>query len=160
MSNFVRLILLMVVALPPLAAQSPPTGFEKPDHDIKIGVRSGLLRYDTEKFTVGAGSKVKLTLVNSDEMVHNLLICRDDDYATATVAAAAMMLGPEASKTHYVPNIPEVLFHTKAISTGQQDTIWFEAPKNRGPTPTSAHCRATRSPWSGSCVSAKWLKSS
>jgi azurin len=134
-SNFVRLILLMVVALPPLAAQSPPTGFEKPDHDIKIGVRSGLLRYDTEKFTVGAGSKVKLTLINSDEMVHNLLICRDDDYATATVAAAAMMLGPEASKTHYVPNIPEVLFHTKAISTGQQDTIWFEAPKKPGAYP-------------------------
>ncbi|MFT4516332.1 MAG: azurin [Planctomycetota bacterium] len=135
MSHFVPLFLLLVAALPPLAAQTPPAGFESPDHDIKIGVRAGLLRYDTEKFSVGVGSKVKLTLVNSDEMVHNLLICRDDDYATSTVAAAAMMLGPNASKTHYVPDIPEVLFHTKAISTGQQDTIWFEAPKKPGAYP-------------------------
>lgn len=125
----------MATALTGAVAQTPPAGFEKPDHDIKIGVRSGLLRYDTEKFTVGAGSKVKLTLVNDDEMVHNLLICKSDDYVTATVAAAAMQLGPEASKVHYVPDIPEVLFHTKAISTGQQDTIWFEAPKKPGAYP-------------------------
>ena len=135
MSTLARLLTLTAITLSSLTAQSPPPGFEKPDHDIKIGVRSGLLRYDTEKFTVGAGSKVKLTLVNSDEMVHNLLICRDDDYVTATVAAAAMMLGPDASKTHYVPDIPEVLFHTKAISTGQEDIIWFEAPKKPGAYP-------------------------
>ena len=129
------LLSLLTVALPSLTAQTPPAGFEKPDHDIQIGVRSGLLRYDTEKFSVGVGSKVKLTLVNTDEMVHNLLICRDDDYVTSTVAAAAMQLGPDASRTHYVPDIPEVLFHTKAISTGQQDTIWFEAPTKAGAYP-------------------------
>jgi azurin len=134
-SHFARFLPLLVVALPTLAAQTPPAGFGQPDHDIKIGVRSGLLRYDTERFSVGVGSKVKLTLVNTDEMVHNLLICCDDDYATSTVAAAAMMLGADASKTHYAPDIPEVLFHTKAISTGQQDTIWFEAPTKPGAYP-------------------------
>lgn len=129
------LLLMFAVFQVPLAAQNPPAGFEKTDHDIEIGVRSGLLRYDTEKFAVGIGSKVKLTLNNSDEMQHNLLILRPGEEAMARVIVASIQLGPEASKKHYVPDLPDVLFHTKVISLGQKDTIWFEAPKVAGDYP-------------------------
>lgn len=115
-----------------LAAQEPPAGFGKPDHVIEIGVLPGQLRYDQEKFTVGAGQKVQLTLTNTDEMQHNLLILKPGEAAVAKVAAAAIQLGPDASKQHYVPDIPEVLHHTKAISLGEKDTIWFVAPKEVG----------------------------
>lgn len=130
-------MLLLIVAgfQTPLAAQTPPAGFENPAHDIQIGVRPGLLRYDKEKFQVGIGSKVKLTLSNTDEMQHNLLILRPGEEAIARVAGAAFQLGAEASAKHHVPDSPDVLFHTKVISLGEQDTIWFEAPKVAGDYP-------------------------
>lgn len=128
-------LLLLIVTATPTAAQEAPADFGKPDHEIRIGVLPGVMRYDQEKFTVGLGSKVKLTLVNTDEMQHNLLICALGEDVIPDVAAASMMLGAEASDKHYVPDIKEVLFHTKAISLGQEDTIWFEAPKVPGAYP-------------------------
>ena len=136
MTHTACLSLLILAAGPAsLAAQSPPAGFEKPDHEIQIGVLSGLLRYDKEKFSVGAGSKVKLTLKNTDEMQHNLLILKPGEEVVARIAAAAFQLGAEASERHHVPDSPDVLFHTKVISLGEQDTIWFTAPTVAGDYP-------------------------
>lgn len=129
------LFLASAILAGPLAAQKPPAGFEKPDHEIRIGVRPGVMRYDTEKFAVGLGSKVKLTLVNTDEMQHNLLICRSGEDVAAKVAGASLMLGADASKKQYVPDTPDVLWHTKVVSLGEEDTIWFEAPKVAGNYP-------------------------
>ncbi len=75
----VSVFLLAVVAVPgaaDLVAQQVPDGFARVDHDIRIGVLPGRLRFDLEAFAVGPGSKVKLTFVNVDEMQHNLLICK------------------------------------------------------------------------------------
>ena len=127
--------LFLIISASPLTAQKAPADFGKPDHEIRIGVLPGVMRYDKESFSVGIGSKVKLTLVNTDEMQHNLLICAQGDDVIPDVAAASMMLGADASSKHYVPDIKEVLFHTKAISLGQEDTIWFEAPKTPGAYP-------------------------
>lgn len=118
-----------------LVAQAPPSGFGTPDHEIEIGVVSGVLRFDKETFSVGAGSKVKLTLKNTDEMQHNLLILKPGEEVVARIAAAAFQLGAEASKKNYVPDSPDVLFHTKVVSLGEQDTIWFQAPKVAGSYP-------------------------
>ena len=129
-SHLLASLALGAAALP--AQQSPPPGFEAPDHEIVIGVRPALLRYDTERFAVRPGSKVKLTLVNGDEMQHNLLICVPGDGVTQKVGMAALQLGAEATAKHFVPGLPEVLWHTRAILPGEQDTIWFTAPTEPG----------------------------
>ena len=105
------------------------------DHDITIGVRPGLLRYDIESFTVAPSSQVKLTLTNNDSMQHNLLVCRSGEGVARRVGLAAAKLGPTASDKQFVPASPDVLFHTRAILPGQSDTIRFEAPAEAGDYP-------------------------
>ena len=146
MARLVTIAVLVMLAGPfcPLNAQKPtsrpavsrpPAGFSKVDHDIRIGVLPGRLRYDKESFTVEPGSKVKLTLINVDSMQHNLLICVPGKSTLAKVAMAAAALGAKASDVHFVPKMPEVLFATRAIFPGKADVIWFRAPEKPGQYP-------------------------
>lgn len=133
-SNFAQSCILAATAAT-LGAQAAPPGFDTPDHDIRIGVLPGQLRYDKERFSVKPSSKVKLTLANTDSMQHNLLILRKGDGVRTRVAAAAQALGATASEKQFVPDSSDVLFHTKAIFLDQSDTIWFRAPKEPGDYP-------------------------
>ena len=114
------------------AAQSPPAGFEQVDFEIELGVLPGQLRFDKEQLSVRPGSRVKLTLANTDAMQHNFVLCARGDGVAARVAAATLQLGAAASEKHYVPDMDEVLASTKAIFLDQQDTIWFRAPAEPG----------------------------
>jgi azurin len=118
-----------------LAAQAAPEGFEAVDHEIELGVLPGQLRFDKEALAVTPGSKVKLTLVNTDAMQHNFVLCKRGAGVTAKVAAATLQLGAKASEMHYVPELDEVLESTKAIFLDQRDTIWFRAPEVAGDYP-------------------------
>ena len=124
---------LLLAVLP--AQGAPPPGFENPDHEIAIGVLPARLRYDTERFAVRPGSKVRLTLVNNDAMQHNLLILRRGDGVKQRVAALALKLGADAMAKDFVPDTPDVLFHTRAILPDERDTIWFVAPEEPGEYP-------------------------
>jgi plastocyanin len=43
---------------------------------VSVGTLHGQLRYSPEVFGVKPGSKISLTLKNSDEMIHNLVLVR------------------------------------------------------------------------------------
>ncbi|MGC6487622.1 MAG: PA14 domain-containing protein [Planctomycetota bacterium] len=116
-------------------AQSPPEGFAEVDFDIALGVLPGQLRFDRELLSVTPGSKVKLTLNNTDAMQHNFVLCVRGEGVAARVAAATLRLGAAASEKHYVPDSDEVLASTKAIFLDQSDTIWFRAPGEPGDYP-------------------------
>ena len=127
---------LMLAALSgALFAQAPPAGFDVVDHEIELGVLPGQLRFDKETLAVAPGSKVKLTLVNTDAMQHNFVLCKRGDGVAAKVAAATLQLGAKASELHYVPPVDDVLTSTKAIFLDQRDTIWFRAPEVAGDYP-------------------------
>ncbi len=125
---------LVICAALSAQKQAPP-GFEQVDYQIRIGTRAGQLRYDKEQFVVRPGSKVALTLVNADGMQHNLLILRPGKDITQKVGMLAMRMGASAADKHFVPDTPDVLFHTVAILPGKSDTIWFVAPSKRGAYP-------------------------
>ena len=129
-----RLCIAALLAVP-LSAQAPPAGFEQVDHDIELGVLPGQLRFDKERLSVAPGSKVKLTLVNTDAMQHNFVLCRRGEGVAAKVAAATLQLGARASEKHYVPDLDEVLVGSKAIYLDQRDTVWFVAPAEAGDYP-------------------------
>lgn len=130
--------LVAIALLNPVAAQDAPkapAGFDKVDHVIKIGTLNGRLRFDKETFKVNPGSKVKLTLVNNDAMQHNLLILRPGKNIATKIGTMAMLLGDQAADKQFVPESPNVLFHTAAILPGKTDTIWFVAPEKVGAYP-------------------------
>ncbi len=103
--------------------------------EVKIGTLHGQLKYDVEEFQVKPGATVRLTLSNTDEMQHNLLILTPGEKKSLEVAQKAWALGADAIKKQFVPDGPDVLFHTRVVDPQQSDTITFNAPEKEGDYP-------------------------
>ncbi len=103
--------------------------------EVKIGTLHGQLKYDVEEFQVKPGAAVRLTLSNTDEMQHNLLILTPGENKPMEVAQKAWALGAEAIKKQFVPDGADVLFHTRVVDPQQSDTITFTAPEKEGDYP-------------------------
>ncbi|MFT3947114.1 MAG: plastocyanin/azurin family copper-binding protein [Agriterribacter sp.] len=121
---------------------APPTGkhvIKQPaawktgaERTVKLGTVPGL-KYDLETITVKANAKVKLVFNNNDDMLHNMVITKPE--AADRVGEAAMKLGLNGEKAWYVPDSPDVLFHTKLLGPSETETIFFTAPDKPGKYP-------------------------
>jgi azurin len=100
--------------------------------DVKIGTLHGQLKFDVEQFQVKPGATVRLTLRNTDEMQHNLLILVPGEGKPMEVAQKAWALGADAVKKNWAPDSPDVLFHTRIVDPQGSDTITFVAPEKEG----------------------------
>lgn len=106
-----------------------PASWEKADKSITLSTLPGL-KYDQTLITVKAGSKVKLTFYNNDDMPHNMVIVAPG--AADIVGKAAMDLGLKGPDVDYVPASSKVLHHTKLMPPGSTETIYFVAPGTAG----------------------------
>ncbi len=100
-----------------------------PDRSIVVGTKPGL-KFDIETITVKAGSKIKLTFNNDDDMLHNFVIT--DIGAGNTVGQLALELGINGQRLNFIPATPKVLFHTLMLQPGKSETIFFTAPDKPG----------------------------
>jgi azurin len=120
-------------AAPPRSAKRvtrmPADWAGKPDQSIVLSTLPGM-RYDQTTITVKAGSKVKLTFYNNDDMPHNIVFTPPG--GADEVGKAAMNLGLKGQALEYVPNSPKVLHHTRLIGPGASETIYFTAPATPG----------------------------
>jgi azurin len=101
----------------------------KVDQSLSLGTKPGL-KFNLNNLQVKAGSKVKLTFNNNDDMLHNLLIVKPN--TVDKVGNAAFNLGLDAEKMAYVPELEEVLFHTWILQPESSETIYFTAPSTPG----------------------------
>jgi azurin len=99
------------------------------DETLSVGTLPGL-KYDTPLLTTKAGTHVRLVLKNNDEMLHNLVITLPGK--ANTVGAAAMELGLDGLARNYVPDSPDVLYHTALLQPGTSEAIFFTAPEQPG----------------------------
>ena len=97
--------------------------------NILLETKPGM-RFAQEMLTVKAGQKVKLTFRNPDDMQHNFVLTsgRKGD----AVGKKAATLGLKGLAMAYVPDMKEVLYHTKLVEPETEDVIYFEAPSERG----------------------------
>ncbi|MES2730337.1 MAG: plastocyanin/azurin family copper-binding protein [Bacteroidota bacterium] len=109
--------------------EQPADWTNGPDAALVIGTKPGL-KFDKTELTVKAGSKIKLTFNNSDDMLHNLVLVQPGQ--AVEVGNAAMKLGLGGEKLNYIPNTAKVLHHTKLMQPGTSDTIYFVAPTKPG----------------------------
>ncbi|QMW01750.1 plastocyanin/azurin family copper-binding protein [Spirosoma foliorum] len=100
-----------------------------PDQSITIGTKPGL-KFDIDKVEVKAGSRLKLVFNNNDDMLHNCVITKPG--AANAVGDAALRLNLNGPKMNYVPNSPNVLFHTNILQPETSETIYFLAPTEPG----------------------------
>ena len=99
------------------------------DRTILLGTLPGM-KFDTPLLTVAAGSNVRLVFRNSDDMLHNFVLCAPG--RGEAVGAAALALGLEGPAKSYVPESADVLYHTALIQPEASDTIFFTAPTAPG----------------------------
>lgn len=125
--------MLAVPPTAPLGAQDRAA--QNPVFKLDMGVQPGRLRFAIEEFTVEPGAQVELTLRNNDEMMHNLLICKRGKASLDKVAAASLALGARGMEQDFVPQVPEVLWHTKVLMPGKREVLRFRAPTEAGDYP-------------------------
>ncbi len=107
----------------------PATWTNGPDQTIVIGTRPGL-KFDIDKVEVKAGSRLKLVFNNNDDMLHNCVIVKPG--MANPVGDLALRLNLNGPKLNYVPNSPNVLFHTNILQPETSESIYFVAPAAPG----------------------------
>ncbi|WP_018618606.1 plastocyanin/azurin family copper-binding protein [Spirosoma luteum] len=100
-----------------------------PDQTLTIGTKPGL-KFDTDKLEVKAGSRIKLVFNNNDDMLHNFVVTKPGE--ANSVGEAALKLNLNGPKMNYVPNTPDVLYHTNILQPESAETIYFVAPTTPG----------------------------
>nr|WP_229235970.1 plastocyanin/azurin family copper-binding protein [Dyadobacter tibetensis] len=107
-----------------------PANWKKgPDQVITLGTIPGL-KFDTSELQVKAGSKIKLVFNNNDDMLHNLVITLPGK--ANAVGEAGLGLGLKGSEMGYVPDSPDVLYHTFIVEPEKSEAIYFVAPTTPG----------------------------
>lgn len=106
-----------------------PASWSKVDQSIIISTLPGL-RYDQKMLTVKAGSKIKLTFYNNDDMPHNIAIVKPG--TADVVGKMALNMGLEGSAKGYIPNTDKVMHHSRLMPPGTSESLYFEAPTEAG----------------------------
>ncbi|NIJ51648.1 PVC-type heme-binding CxxCH protein [Dyadobacter arcticus] len=99
---------------------------------IELKVEKEIMQFDKKLITVKAGQKAVINLENPDGMQHNLLIIKPGTLQKVGKAADEMLSDPKAAEKQYVPKIPEVLYSTKLVNSGETITLEFTVPTEPG----------------------------
>lgn len=97
------------------------------------------MMFETTIITAKAGQKVKLTFENlhpTGPLQHNFILGKIGSKQKLIDASNGMMT--EMAKwmaAGFIPEIPEVLAHTKLLNPGQSETIEFTLPAEKGEYP-------------------------
>lgn len=109
--------------------EQPADWTNGPDQVITVSTKPGL-KFDTEKIEAKAGSRVKVVFNNNDDMLHNFVIVKPG--MANPVGEQALRLNLNGPKMNYVPNTPNVLYHTNILQPESAETIYFTAPTEPG----------------------------
>jgi len=99
---------------------------------IVLGTKPGL-KFDAPNITVKAGTKLKLTFVNKDDMLHNFVLTTKG--SGNAIGELAMKMGLDGERLNFVPDNAAVLAHTTLLQPGKSDTIYFTVPSVPGDYP-------------------------
>ncbi len=123
------LIFLFLLAIQTIGSSA----FQKGDPTkIELLVLPGL-QFNLSRFHVKPGESIELTFTNTDDMDHNLLIINPGK--REKVVQKAMDMGVHALKNNYIPDDPDVLWHTPILHDGQSKKLAFKAPDKEGVYP-------------------------
>ena len=118
-----------------LAVAKPPAGFGTPDMEITLGTKHGQMRFDQEALAVAPGAKVKITLKNTCEMLHNWVLVKGGTGDRDRVSGKALQLGAQSMVKHFVPDDPAIVASSQIAMPGKTVDVYFVAPKEEGDYP-------------------------
>jgi azurin len=124
----------VAVPLVPKPVQPNPWTGGEAGRPVRIETATGML-FATKRFTVKAGERISLTLVNPDTMPHNLAIAKPGSFARVGDGANHMAALPDGGAKRYIPPGDDVLFFTDIIEPDKSFTIHFTVPAVHGEYP-------------------------
>jgi uncharacterized protein len=102
---------------------------------IHIKALENEMKFDLKSFTVEAGKPVIIIFVNPDFMQHNLVITKPGSMEVVGKAADKLASDANGASRNYVPDIPQVLFHTRLLNPQETVKLEFMAPGEAGDYP-------------------------
>jgi len=102
---------------------------------VTIKTLASQMKYDAAGFKVLPGTRVRLTLLNEDEMPHNLIITRPAPDKGLALAQTAWALGEQGVARNWIPDDPRVLAATKMVGPHAMEELVFTAPAEKGDYP-------------------------
>src|SRR5690606_10862451 len=105
------------------------------EETVTINVIVGEMKYDKTKFSVKAGTRLKIILKNPDFMQHNLLIIKPGTLEQVGKAADQVATQTNGAELQYIPDIPEVLFSTPLVDPNDSVELTFTVPDQPGDYP-------------------------
>ncbi len=96
------------------------------------------MSFDITSFSVKAGQKVALTFNNDSAapLQHNLVLCKAGTKENIVALANGMMAEmPKWMPKGFIPESPDVLYHTKLLNPKESETLEFTAPAEKGDYP-------------------------
>ncbi|MGV3556772.1 plastocyanin/azurin family copper-binding protein [Larkinella arboricola] len=91
------------------------------------------LQFDVVRFRVKPGATVRITLDNTDDMAHNLVITKPGK--REEVVNAALQLGEKGPAVNYIPKSTAILWAIPVVVPEETGTLSFSAPKETGVYP-------------------------
>ncbi len=120
---------------PRLAAQDKLGKFLEATVPLDVVAKPGL-SFHPRRLRVPPGRRIALTLKNTDiSMPHNLVLVTPDRLDAIGDGAMLLASDPRAVAQHYVPNDDGVLAFSPLLWPGEQYTIYFDSPSEKGAYP-------------------------
>ena len=101
---------------------------------IKIQTAAGL-QFAQRELSAKVGERISLTLENSDLTPHNWVLGKPGTFNKISDDADRNLANPKALSQSYVPQLPEVLTHTRLVNPNASTTIHFRLPDEKGDYP-------------------------
>jgi len=102
---------------------------------ITVGVVSGQMKFTQTTISARRGQRVELTLNNTDDMPHNIVIFRRGSMAEYEKELFGSLNEPNAQLRGFVPDSPNVLVASRLLNAGESSVVTFDAPTEPGEYP-------------------------
>jgi putative membrane-bound dehydrogenase-like protein len=102
---------------------------------ITLGVINGQMKFSQATITARPGQRVELTLTNTDDMPHNIVIFRRGSMAQYEKELFGSLNEPNAQLRGFVPDSPNVLAASRLLNPGESTVVTFDAPTEPGEYP-------------------------
>ncbi|HRO44271.1 PVC-type heme-binding CxxCH protein [Agriterribacter sp.] len=102
---------------------------------LRLSAVPARMAFDKTSITVKAGAEVALIFENADGMPHNVVIIKPGSSEKVGKAAEAMAAQKDGYEKSFVPQMPEVLFATPLVNSGENFRLDFTVPDKPGDYP-------------------------
>jgi azurin len=121
------------------ASGTPSAGAASPSRPgalaVALGVISGQMKFTQTAITARPGQAVEITLNNTDDMPHNLVIFKRGTFADYEKELFGSLNEPNAQLRGFVPDSPNVLVASRLLNAGESTIVTFDAPTEPGEYP-------------------------